>query len=143
VDELYVGAMESSLRHGELAVEAFFPALEAGSGVACDEVARRHGDYALCGVAAVVQADGAQVTSVRAGYLSVCEVPTVVDLTAAFGAGEVTDDGLEAAGEIALDSLEPHDDIHATADYRRQLVRALTRRVVTAAHADALRRRAS
>ena len=50
--DLYVGPLESSLRHDEIAVEAFFPALEADAGVAFDEVARRHGDYALCGVAA-------------------------------------------------------------------------------------------
>src|SRR4051812_49237393 len=69
--DLYVGAMESSLRPGEVAVEAFFPALGPHSGVAVDEVARRHGDYALCGVAALVEVDGEAVTSVRVAYLSV------------------------------------------------------------------------
>jgi CO/xanthine dehydrogenase FAD-binding subunit len=142
-EDLYLGALESSLRPGELAVEAFFPALEPGSGVACDELARRHGDYALCGVAALVHADGEAVTSVRAGYLSVCEKPTVVDLTPAFEAGAVTEEALAAAGELALGHLEPGDDIHATAAYRSQLVRVLTRRTVAAAHTDARERSAS
>jgi carbon-monoxide dehydrogenase medium subunit len=140
--DLYVGAMESSLEPGELAVEAFFPALEPGTGIAIDEVARRHGDYALCGVVALVQADGTAVGSARAAYLSVCDVPTVVDLTSVLDGG-LTEEALDAAGDLALSHLHPHDDIHATSAYRQQLVRVLTRRVVTAAHADAVRRSAA
>ena len=56
-DDLYVGPLESSLHHDEIAVSAFFPALAAGAGVAFEEIARRHGDYALCGVAALVTDD--------------------------------------------------------------------------------------
>ncbi len=137
--ELYVGPLESSLHHDEIAVEAFFPALATGAGVACDEVARRHGDYALCGVAALVTVEDGEVTSARAGYLSVCDVPTVVDLTPALADGW-SDVALAAAGELALESLDPADDIHATAAYRAQLVRTLTRRVVAAARDDALGR---
>jgi 2-furoyl-CoA dehydrogenase FAD binding subunit len=117
--ELYVGPLESSVRHDEVAVSAFFPALAPGAGVAFEEIARRHGDYALVGVAALVDGD-----SVKAGFLSVSDVPTVVDLSG------VADDDL---GDAALEHLEPGEDIHATAAYRAQLVRVLTRRVVTAA----------
>lgn len=122
--DLYAGPMESTLRHDEIATSAFFPALAAGTGVAVDEVARRHGDYALCGVAAAVTVADGQVTSARASYLSVCDVPTVVDLTGV---------PFDEAGEQALASLTPEGDIHATAAYRAQLVRVLTRRVLEAA----------
>jgi len=122
-DELYVGPLESSVHHDEVAVSAFFPALAPGSGVAFEEIARRHGDYALVGVAALV--DG---HSVRAGFLSVSDVPTVVDLTG------IPDDDL---GDTALAHLEPGDDIHATAAYRAHLVRVLTPRVVRAAREGA------
>ncbi|WP_395693936.1 FAD binding domain-containing protein [Nocardioides sp.] len=115
-DQLYVGPLESSVRADEIAVSAWFPALPAGASVAFDEVSRRHGDYALVGAAALVEDD-----RVRVGYLSVADVPTVVDLTG------VADDDL---GEAALEHLDPADDIHATAAYRAQLVRVLTRRVV-------------
>jgi carbon-monoxide dehydrogenase medium subunit len=135
--DLYVGPMESALRHDEIAVEAFFPARDAGTGVAVDEVARRHGDYALCGVAATVRVEDGEVVSARAGYLSVCDVPTVVDLTPVLSGG-LSEQALEDAAELALTMLEPGGDIHATVAYRRQLVRTLTRRVVTAAHADAV-----
>ena len=104
--DLFVGPLETSLRHDEIAVSAFFPALEDGTGVAFDEIARRHGDYALCGVAATVRLAGGDVVEARAGYLSVNEVPTVVDLTAALQRG-LDDSTLAEAGELALGSLEP------------------------------------
>jgi 2-furoyl-CoA dehydrogenase FAD binding subunit len=116
--ELYVGPLETSLAHDEIATSAFFPALAAGGRVAFEEVARRHGDYALVGVAAVAQGD-----SVLAGYVSVSDTPVVVDLT-----GVAADE----AGDVALAHLDPATDIHATADYRAQLVRVLTARVVRA-----------
>ena len=140
-DELFVGPLETSLQHDEIAVAAYFPALPSGAGVAFDEIARRHGDYAMCGVAALVRVEGGSVVEARTGYLSVNDTPEVVDLTQLL-AGGIDDDALAAAGEAALAQLEPADDIHATAAYRAQLVRVLTSRVVRSAHEDALRRSA-
>jgi carbon-monoxide dehydrogenase medium subunit len=134
-DELFVGPLESSLHHDELALAASFPGLRPGEGVAFDEVARRHGDYAMCGVAALVRVDGDQVVDARASYLSVEDVPTVVDLAAAA-------DDPEGAGELALEHLDPVADLHASAAYRAQLVRVLTARVLRAAIEDARERQA-
>jgi CO/xanthine dehydrogenase FAD-binding subunit len=140
--DLYVGPLETTLRPDEIATEAWFPALPSDAGVAFDEIARRHGDYALCGVAALVRTDaGGAVTSVRAGYLSVAELPTVVDLTEAFAGETPTDAELDAAADLALASLEPETDIHATADYRGHLARVLTRRVVRQAFEHRMSRR--
>lgn len=121
--ELFVGPLESAVRHDEIAVSAFFPGLAPGAGVAFQEIARRHGDYALVGAAALVEGEGLKV-----GYLSVSDVPTVVDLS-----------GVEDAdlGEAALAQLEPLDDIHASAAYRAQLVRVITGRVVLSAREHA------
>ena len=134
--DLFVGPLESTVAHDEIAVEAFFPALAPGEGVGFAEIARRHGDYALCGVAAVVRVAGGQVVAARAGYLSVADVPTVVDLTEPLRGG-VTDAALAAAGALALTSLDPADDIHATAAYRGRLVEVLTARALRAAYEDA------
>lgn len=132
-EELFLGPLETSVRPDEIAVEAFFPALPEGAGCAFDEMARRNGDYALCGVAAVIGTDDeGSVSTVRTSYLSVGEVPTVVDLS---------DAPLSEAGEVAADRLDPAADIHATADYRRQLVRVLTGRVVRRAYQHAQERR--
>ena len=137
--DLFLGPLESSLHHDEIAMSAFFPALEPGAGVAFDEIARRHGDYAMCGVAALVRLDGDEVVEARAGYVSVNDVPTVIDLTSAFASG-VTETTLAQAAELALADLEPEGDIHATAEYRAQLARVLTVRVLRAAHDDAVER---
>lgn len=118
--ELFAGPLESTLAHDEIAVEAFFPGLAPGAGVAFSEIARRHGDYALVGVAAVVGTDGGEVTSARVGFVSVSDVPTVVDVT----------DALDDPAGKALAELEPADDIHATAAYRAHLVKVLTPRVL-------------
>lgn len=139
--DLFLGALESSLAADEIATEAFIPALPARHGVAFDEIARRHGDYALCGVGAVVAlASDGTIESVRAGYVSVSDLPTVVDLTEVFADGHLSETSLQAAGELALSRLEPGADVHATAHYRAQLVRVLTSRVVRAAHDDAAER---
>ncbi len=118
--ELFLGPLESTLAHDEIAVEAFFPALAPGGGVAFQEIARRHGDYALVGVAALVETDGGEVVKARLGYVSVSDVPVVVDVT----------DALDDPAATALAELEPADDIHATADYRAHLVKVLTPRVL-------------
>jgi len=130
--DLIVGPMESTLTDDEIAVQAFFPALASGAGVGFTEIARRHGDYAMCGVAAIVSLDGSRVTSARASYLSVAEIPKVVDLSQSLG-GSVDDESLARAAETALAQLDPQADIHASAAYRAQLVRVLTVRALRAA----------
>ena len=131
--ELFAGPLETTMAHDEVAVGAFFPALAEGAGVAFQEIARRHGDYALVGVAALVETDGEEVTRARLGYVSVSDVPVVVDVT----------DALEDPATRALAELEPADDIHATAAYRAHLVTVLTPRVLAAATEHARERKAS
>jgi carbon-monoxide dehydrogenase medium subunit len=134
--ELFAGPMESTLRHDEIALGASFPALGPGEGVAFEELARRHGDYALVGVGAVLRVEGDAVASARLGFLSVSDVPAVVDVTEALG-GAVSTSSTAAAAEHALTALDPADDLHASAAYRAQLVRVLTARVLRAAYDDA------
>ncbi|MEO6501640.1 MAG: xanthine dehydrogenase family protein subunit M [Jatrophihabitantaceae bacterium] len=133
--EFFTGPLESAVQPGELAVEASFPAQPARSGSAFAEVSRRHGDYAVCGVAVVVQLDeDLRITTARAGYLSVSATPLVLDLTAAIS-GRAHDADLSSAAGLARAAVDPEPDIHASADYRRQLVGVLTARALSiAAH---------
>jgi len=131
--ELFAGPLETTLRPDELAVEAFFPALPAQTGVAFAEVARRHGDYALCGVAALVRLDDdLRIVQARVGYLSVAGTPRVLELTGPI-AGRSYDAELAEAGRLAATELDPEPDIHATAEYRRQLAQVLTARTLQSA----------
>lgn len=129
--ELFAGPLESTLAHDEIAVEAFFPSLPDGAGVAFQEIARRHGDYALVGVAAVVETEGDDVTRARLGFVSVSDVPVVVDVS----------DSLDDPAGRALAELDPADDIHATAAYRAHLVKVLVPKVLAAATDHARRRK--
>jgi len=137
-DELFVGPLETSVHGPAVVTSAFFPALPPRSGTAFAEVARRKGDYAVCGAAVVVSLDDdRRVSAVRAAYLSVGLVPEVHDLTEAVaGAPADTADWGKAAA-LGQSLVEPDTDIHASADYRRLLVGVLTERTLVAAAAEA------
>ncbi|MCU1605087.1 MAG: coxM, partial [Modestobacter sp.] len=80
--DFFVGPLETSVHGPAVVLDAFFPALTARSGTAFAEVARRKGDYAVCGAGVVVTVDDdLRVTAARAAYLSVGLVPEVHDLT--------------------------------------------------------------
>jgi carbon-monoxide dehydrogenase medium subunit len=136
--DFFLGPLESALRPGELATAAVFPRPPAGSGSAWTEVARRHGDYALCGVGVLVVLDqGLRVGSARAACISVGPVPVQVDLTDALGGQPHDSADWAAAGRLAAAAVDPEDDIHATAAYRRHLAGVLTARAARAAAAHA------
>jgi carbon-monoxide dehydrogenase medium subunit len=137
--EFFAGPLESSLRTGELAVGAFFPALPERSGAAFAEVARRHGDYAMAGAAAVVALDDDQrVRSARVAYLSVAATPLVLDLTEPLDHRPPVTCDWAAAAAYARERIEPDGDIHASADYRRHLAGVLTERTLRAAAQEAV-----
>lgn len=131
--DLFDGPLTTTLEPDELLVRATFPALPARSGWAVEELARRHGDYALAGVVlAVTTDDGGRPTAGRAAYLSCAPTPVVVELTPALAGADADDTALY---DLVAGALDPTDDIHATADYRRHLAATLTVRGVAAARA--------
>lgn len=135
-EDFFLGPLESDVRPDEIATEAVFPVLGERSGCAFAEVSRRHGDYAICGVAAVVSLDAAgAVSRMRAAYISVSGTPLVADLSEA--GDDVTFAG---AARLATNLVRPVSDIHATAAYRRHLAGVLTRRALGDALAAARRR---
>jgi carbon-monoxide dehydrogenase medium subunit len=136
--DFFVGPLESALRPGELATAAVFPRPPAGSGGAWVELARRHGDYAVCGAGVLVRLDqGLRVASARAALISVGPVPVPVDLTDALGGQPHDAADWAAAGRLAAAAVDPDDDIHATAAYRRHLAGVLTALAARSAAASA------
>jgi aerobic carbon-monoxide dehydrogenase medium subunit len=133
--EFFVGPMESTVEAGELAVSATFPVPPPRSGSAFVEVSRRAGDYALAGLALTLTlgTDGL-IAAARAAYVSVGSTPLLVELTDAVNGSTVD---WAAAGALAQSAVDPEDDIHATAQYRRHLVGVLTARAGALAHARA------
>jgi CO/xanthine dehydrogenase FAD-binding subunit/aerobic-type carbon monoxide dehydrogenase small subunit (CoxS/CutS family) len=142
--EFFLGPLESALEPGELATAALFPVLPAGAGTAFAELSRRHGDYALCGVAVTVRlGDGGEIQQARAAYLSVGPGPVVVDLTGAVAGLPAGAEDFGAAAGLAREAISPQSDLHATADYRRHLAGVLTQRALREAAAEARTRTAA
>jgi carbon-monoxide dehydrogenase medium subunit len=139
-ERFFTGLFETALAPAELLVEITIPAMRARTGWAFLEVARRHGDYALAGVAATVTLDDAgRCREARIALLGVGEGPVLARRAAKSLAGEPPTDKLirEAAGAAAAKDIDPPGDIHASAAYRRQLVAVLTRRALERAVARA------
>jgi CO/xanthine dehydrogenase FAD-binding subunit len=132
----FTGLYATSLTAGELVVSVSVPSMPTGAGWAFDEVARRHGDYALAGAAAVVVLDGAGVVrTARIALLSLHDRPVLALESARTLVGERPAlDAIAAAAAAAADrDAAPSSDIHASSDYRRHLARVLVRRVLTRA----------
>jgi carbon-monoxide dehydrogenase medium subunit len=127
--DLFAGPLETTLAPDELAVAVEWPVTAPGEISAMVEVSRRHGDYAVCGVAAqVLVEDDGTVRSARVAYVSMGPTPRVLDLTPALAGQHVEQADWTSAATAAAEQLEPEADIHASADYRRHLARVLTRR---------------
>jgi carbon-monoxide dehydrogenase medium subunit len=130
----FTGPMETAVRPGELAVAATFRRPAQGSGTAFVEVSRRHGDYAVCGVGAVVGTSDGALTSVRVALVSMGMGPVLVDLAQALDGGTLDE---SAARDLVDEVVDPETDIHASADYRRHLAHVLVRRAVDQAQQHA------
>ncbi len=131
--EFFKGLLETALQPGELLVEIAVPPLLPRSGTAFLELARRHGDYALVGVAAVVTLDPrGRCTAARITFLSVGDGPVFATEAGKTVAGQTPSEELlrAAADAAATRDVDPPSDIHASAAYRRQLVAVLTRRAL-------------
>ena len=136
--DFFLGALETSLAADELAVAVRFPRLPAATGTAFAERARRHGDYAMAGVAAAVTVSEGVVTSARLSFVSVTDVPGVVDVTAAVRDREPGSVDWSACDELVRDHLSPEADIHATAEYRAMLATRLAHLTLAEAAADSV-----
>jgi 2-furoyl-CoA dehydrogenase FAD binding subunit len=118
-DDFQTGMLTVSKRADEMIAAARYPVKKSGTGYAFTEMAQRRGDFAIVAVAALATA-----SKIRLGVGGVADRPTVREWDIL--EGDALDDALNA---FAWD-LGGYDDIHATARYRRELVRRLGRRVI-------------
>ncbi len=132
--EFFVGPLEACIKPGELAVSGYFPRPAGRTATEFVESARRHGDYALCGVAAAVTLDeDLRIVGARAAYLSLSPVPLVLDLTDALIGQRAETARWRDASALAVSRVEPEPDIHASAEYRAHLAGVLTARALSTA----------
>ncbi len=126
--------MTTALAADELLVEAVFPALPAGAGWAFREFARRHGDYALAGICAVLELDGDTCRTARLAACGIASTPVRLSAVEDRLAGARLDKGsVAAAAAEAGQYVTAEDEPQATAAYRRHLTAALVRATVAEA----------
>ncbi|HEX8675202.1 MAG TPA: xanthine dehydrogenase family protein subunit M [Longimicrobium sp.] len=132
-EDFFTGLFGTALEPEEMLVEIEVPTAAPNTGFAFDEISRRHGDFALAGVAASVQVDAeGRCTNARIALLSVGDGPVLAAQAAAALDGQTpTDEAIRAAANAAAQQdIDPPGDIHATPAYRRQLAEVLVRRVL-------------
>jgi aerobic carbon-monoxide dehydrogenase medium subunit len=128
--DLFVFHMTSALQPDEVLREVWFPPLPADTGYAFVETARRHGDYALCGVCATVTL-GERISAARLAYSGVATRPVRAHEAEQALVGQApSDDVLAAAARAAREVVGVGDDYVASRDYRRHLTERLTLRAL-------------
>lgn len=134
-DDLFVDQLMTSLTPEELLVEAWFPTAPERSGAAFVELSRRHGDYAIAGVAAQLTLDeqGA-ITGARLALMGVDATSVRAHAAEQLLLGERPNEGLfQAAAERATAGIKPSADLHASAEYRRHIAGVLVERALETA----------
>jgi aerobic carbon-monoxide dehydrogenase medium subunit len=97
------------------------------------EVARRHGDFALCGTCVGVRAENGTVVDARIALIGVGGTPVRAHAAEdALGGGPLDAERLREMEARVRDAVEPIDDVHASTDYRRAVVAVLARRAAAA-----------
>ena len=118
-EDFFTGLLSTARNDNELIEAIDIPCRAAGHGYAFREFARRHGDFAIVACAAIARTDG-----VRLATAGAADVPTAREFP------DLDNDALDDALNEFAAELEPRDDLHATAEYRRALVRRLGRATI-------------
>ncbi len=134
-EKFFLAYLTTALEPAELLVEIRLPATPPRTGTAFLEVSRRHGDFALVGVAATVTLDeGGVCTRSAVALTGVGPTPVVARAAAQTLVGVTpTPAALEEVGRRVSASVRPDSDLHASHEYRKHVAGVLTRRALARA----------
>jgi CO/xanthine dehydrogenase FAD-binding subunit len=134
-EAFFVAYLTTAAAPDELLVEARVPVAPPRTGTAFLEVSRRHGDFAIVGVAATLTVDeGGICTACAVAVTGVGPTPVVAGEAARALVGVKPDAGaFDEVGRRLASALRPDSDLHASSDYRKHLARVLTRRALARA----------
>jgi carbon-monoxide dehydrogenase medium subunit len=143
-DDFFLGYFTTALEPDEILTDVRFPIAGPRSGYAVEEVARRHGDFAMVGAVAAVTLDPSSDTIADARIALINVADRAVRATAAEQAlagmavsGGSTNDFAEAA-DLAARDLDPSGDLHASPAYRKKVAGVCVKRALARATAAAL-----
>ena len=139
-EELFLTYFTTALAPDEILTEVRFPRWPQGTGWCFMEESRRHGDFAMVGVAALLTLDAERhCTRVAVALTGVGGVPYNIVEAAAILIGQVPDETrIAEVAQAAAAGVEPDGDLHASAEFRRHLSGVLTRRALHQAIARAM-----
>lgn len=130
-NEYFVTALTTTLEPDELLTEIRLPLLDDGWRTGFAEFSRRAGDYALAMCAAFLRFEKGRIAEARIGVGGATDRPSRIIAAEALLTGtEGGPDIFREAGNIAAETIDPLEDIHASAEYRRDLVRAMVGRAL-------------
>jgi aerobic carbon-monoxide dehydrogenase medium subunit len=136
--DFFAGTWTTVLEPDEVLTAARFPSWGPGSGFAVEEMARRHGDFAIAGVVCGVQLRDGAVARAAIALLGMDSAPRRAGAAEAALVGQTADEvDADEVGRLAVEGLEPPDDLHASAGLRRRAAAALTARALTTAIEEA------
>jgi carbon-monoxide dehydrogenase medium subunit len=139
--EWFEGYLTTSRRPDELLVEVRFPAAERGTGISFGEVARRHGDFAIVGLAASLTLSGGAISDARLAFAGLSDVPVrAIEAENLLAGEEPSAELFDEAARRATGDIDPPADLHGSSDYRRKVAAALVRRGLRAAADNAYER---
>ena len=126
--EFFTGIYETKLTPLDLLVAVEVPAARTGAAHFFQEFARRHGDYAMVGLAAQAVLQGHGFADLRLSYFAVGDMPVLAKAAAKLTGVAVTPALLAEAAAALSDELDPHEDQQATPAMRRHLAKVLLAR---------------
>jgi carbon-monoxide dehydrogenase medium subunit len=130
-NEYFVSALTTILEPDELLTEIRLPLLEDGWRTGFAEFSRRAGDFALAMCAAFLRFEDSRIVEARVGVGGASDRPSRIAAAEAVLTGTEGGPGiLSEAGNIAAETIDPLEDIHASGEYRRDLVRAMVGRAL-------------
>ena len=124
-DDFFKGLFETAIGPHDVLTAIRLPAATGATRTGFAEFTRRHGDYAVAGLAACAQANGKGLQDVRLAYFGVGATP----VRARKAEAALADGGIDDAVKALADDLDPADDVQASAAVKRHLAGVLLRRV--------------
>ena len=137
-DDFFLGYLTTALAPDEVLVESWYPAIPARTGHAWLEFARRHGDFALAGVAVSLTVVDEQIEHARIVLTGVGGTPFRAREAETLLLGGPVHERSQAAADAVRSAIDPDADIHATKEYRVHLAGVLTERAVLIAYERAV-----
>lgn len=131
-EDFFVDYFTTAMAPDEMLHKILLPPLKSSSGYALEEITRRHGDFAIAGVAVVVDLDESEaIRDARIALFGVAPTAVRARAVEAVLQGQKPDANVsQGAGALLSDTLDPPSDIHASSAYRKRVAAVLTARAL-------------